>query len=212
MSKLIKNNEADTFFDNVARLIEQARRFVGRTADLTMCVTYFEVGRMIPRRVGAPFVEEEQGGAARAAYGRRLMRELADFLTEKFGRGFSLSTLKNARKFYTIYTPSTTPAPLIEKSQALLGFFESNLRNARKFYLTYASSIQQFATVELGANSPKRIRQTASDELENSDEIENRLIDILAPKDNPQIQQAMLAEFYPFRVRVEEFEEAHGGG
>jgi hypothetical protein len=35
-------------------LLMQARAYVGRAADLTMCVTYFEVGRMI--------VEEEQGG------------------------------------------------------------------------------------------------------------------------------------------------------
>lgn len=67
------------FFENVARIIEQARHFVGRTADLTMCVTYFEIGRLI--------VEEEQGGNARAEY----------------GRGFSLSTLKNAKQFYNVY-------------------------------------------------------------------------------------------------------------
>ena len=45
------------FFDHVAGIIEQARRYVGRIADLTMCVTYFEIGRMI--------VEEEQDGKAR---------------------------------------------------------------------------------------------------------------------------------------------------
>jgi hypothetical protein len=61
-----------TFFEGVAQIIEQARRFVGRTADLTMCVTYFEVGRMI--------VEEEQGGKARAEYGRGLLKELAEYL------------------------------------------------------------------------------------------------------------------------------------
>ena len=98
MSKLIKSNEANAFFDNVASLIEQARRFVGRTADLSMCVTYFEIGRMI--------VEEEQGGAARAAYGARLLAELSMFLNEKFDRGYSESTLRNARKFYQIYSPS----------------------------------------------------------------------------------------------------------
>jgi predicted nuclease of restriction endonuclease-like (RecB) superfamily len=108
------------FFDNVAHIIEQVRRFVGRTADLAMCVTYFEVGRMI--------VEEEQGGKARAEYGRGLMRELADFLTEKFGRGYSLSTLKNAKQFYNVYSPiirKTAPNVPTEKSQTLLGFFEN---------------------------------------------------------------------------------------
>ena len=39
MSKSIKDNKTNAFFDNVARLVEQARVYVGRTADVTMCVT-----------------------------------------------------------------------------------------------------------------------------------------------------------------------------
>jgi len=35
------------FFEEVAGAIESAKAFVGRTIDLTMCITYFEVGRMI---------------------------------------------------------------------------------------------------------------------------------------------------------------------
>ena len=115
-------DNTNDFFENVAQIIEQARRFVGRTADLTMCVTYFEVGRMI--------VEEEQGGKARAEYGKGLMRELANFLTEKFGRGFSLSTLKNAKQFYNVYIPvirKSTPNIQTEKSQTLISFFEKEI-------------------------------------------------------------------------------------
>lgn len=52
----------DSFFNRVAAVIEQARTHVGRTADLTMCVAYFEIGRII--------VEEEQGGQARAQFGK----------------------------------------------------------------------------------------------------------------------------------------------
>ena len=35
------------FFERVAGVIEGARRFVGRTADITMTVTYFAIGQMI---------------------------------------------------------------------------------------------------------------------------------------------------------------------
>ena len=112
----------DNFFDSVAAIIEQARAYVGRTADLTMCVTYFEVGRMI--------VEQEQGGKARAEYGRGLMRELAKFLTSKFGHGFSISTLKNARKFYQIYAPTMRQIPPgesgDEKSQTMFSLLGRN--------------------------------------------------------------------------------------
>jgi hypothetical protein len=90
--------KSSDFFDNVAQIIEQARAHVGRTVDLTMCVTYFEVGRMI--------VEEEQGGKARAEYGRRLLAELSGYLERRVGRGFSVANLKNARQFFLTYAPS----------------------------------------------------------------------------------------------------------
>ncbi|MCL2018826.1 MAG: PDDEXK nuclease domain-containing protein [Oscillospiraceae bacterium] len=88
----------DKFFENVASLIEQARTHVGRTADLTMCVTYFEVGRMI--------VEQEQDGEARAKYGKKLLAELSKYLNSRFKKGFSQTNLRNARKFYQVYAPS----------------------------------------------------------------------------------------------------------
>jgi predicted nuclease of restriction endonuclease-like (RecB) superfamily len=83
------------FFNNIATMIEQARRHIGRTADLTMCITYYEIGRMI--------VEQEQGGKERAEYGSNLLKELSVFLTNRFGRGFSETNLRNARKFFQIY-------------------------------------------------------------------------------------------------------------
>jgi predicted nuclease of restriction endonuclease-like (RecB) superfamily len=86
---------AAEFFDQVATTIEQARQFVGRTADLTMCVTYFEVGRMI--------VEKEQNGKRKAEYGTGLMNELSAYLNGRFKRGFSVANLKNARQFYLTY-------------------------------------------------------------------------------------------------------------
>jgi hypothetical protein len=116
-------NRPDTtaFFDNAATLIEQARRYVGRTADLTMCVTYFELGRMI--------VEEEQGGQARAQYGRGLLKELSAYLNERFGRGFSVATLKNSRKFYQTYLSEIRQLPTDEfetpKGQTLFSFLEN---------------------------------------------------------------------------------------
>jgi len=118
MKKLIRRNNANAFFDNVAQIIEQARKYVGRTVDVTMCITYFEIGRMI--------VEEEQGGKARAEYGSGLMKALADYLTERLGRGFSLSNLKNAKQFYVTYAPSfqQTITAESEKSQSPTGFFK----------------------------------------------------------------------------------------
>jgi len=113
MGNLTNTQNTGDFFENVARIIEQARRFVGRTADLTMCVTYFEVGRMI--------VEEEQGGKTRAEYGCKLLAELSVFLNKRVGKGFSESTLKNARKFYQVYSPSIRQAMLTELDSKSFG-------------------------------------------------------------------------------------------
>jgi hypothetical protein len=87
-----------TFFEGVANVIEQARSFAGRTADLTMCAAYYEIGRRI--------VEGEQDGNVRAQYGRGLIKQLSAYLKSRFGKGFSESTLKYARQFYTIYSGS----------------------------------------------------------------------------------------------------------
>ncbi|MDR2861045.1 MAG: DUF1016 N-terminal domain-containing protein, partial [Syntrophobacterales bacterium] len=86
------------FFEGVTAIIEQARAYVGRTADFSMCVTYFEIGRMI--------VEQEQGGKARAEYGRNLLSGLSQYLVNRFGKGFSVTNLRSFRKFYLIYSSS----------------------------------------------------------------------------------------------------------
>jgi len=125
MDTMPDNNDF-AFFESVAQIIEQAQKYVGRTADLTMCVTYFEVGRMI--------VEEEQGGKARAAYGKQLLAGLSRYLNKRVGKGFSESTLKNARKFYQVYSSSIRHSLLTksekkeasQKSQTMLNKLANN--------------------------------------------------------------------------------------
>ena len=45
-------------------------------------------------------MEFEQGGETRAAYGKRLLADLADALTREFGRGFDERNLRNMRAFF----------------------------------------------------------------------------------------------------------------
>ena len=118
----------DRFFESIATLIEQARKYVGRTADLTMCVTYYEIGRMI--------VEEEQGGEVRAKYGRKLIAQLSEYLNERVGKGFSVATLRNTRQFYQVYSPRIQQTLFSElktdetneKQQTMFSEFERRLR------------------------------------------------------------------------------------
>ena len=63
-----------------------------RSVDVVQVRTCWGVGRHI--------VEFEQGGAVRAEYGAKLPPQLAEKLTEEFGRGFDASNLRYMRLFY----------------------------------------------------------------------------------------------------------------
>ncbi|CUI03820.1 DUF1016 N-terminal domain-containing protein [Massilia antarctica] len=79
----------------LGKLIRQARQSALRAVDTIQVQTCWEVGRHI--------VEFEQGGAARAVYGKRLLPELAKALTAEFGKGFDVSNLRHMRGFYQAF-------------------------------------------------------------------------------------------------------------
>uniref|UniRef100_B8HMT8 Cytoplasmic protein n=1 Tax=Cyanothece sp. (strain PCC 7425 / ATCC 29141) TaxID=395961 RepID=B8HMT8_CYAP4 len=62
--------------------------------------TYWQIGQAI--------VEFEQGGRAKAAYGKALLANLSKDLTARLGKGFSRSNLTRFRQFYLIYPNRST--------------------------------------------------------------------------------------------------------
>ena len=82
------------FLESVSDVLLQARKNAKTAVNLTMVYAYYEIGRII--------VEEEQRGEQRAAYGQQLLKELSDYLTQNFGKGFSVGNLKNIRQFYKV--------------------------------------------------------------------------------------------------------------
>jgi predicted nuclease of restriction endonuclease-like (RecB) superfamily len=76
-------------------LIQSARQKALRAVDLVQVRTCWEVGRHI--------VEFEQGGAARAEYGARLLPHLAERLTSEFGKGFDERNLRHMRAFFRVF-------------------------------------------------------------------------------------------------------------
>ena len=98
--QLDKNN----LFQNITMLIEQARKTVVASVNLTMVLTYFEIGKMI--------VEDEQQGKERAAYGKAVLKELATKLLERFGGGFSVENLDRMRFFFKAYDFLISSTPL----------------------------------------------------------------------------------------------------
>ena len=76
-------------------LIQRSRQQASRAVDTVQVQTCWEIGRHI--------VEFEQGGEARAAYGKNLVPRLADALTRDFGRGFDATNLRHMRGFYLAF-------------------------------------------------------------------------------------------------------------
>lgn len=79
----------------LGELITQARQRIVRTADTIQVQTCWDIGRHI--------VEFEQGGAARASYGQRLLTTLAQTLTAQHGKGFDATNLRHMRSFYLTF-------------------------------------------------------------------------------------------------------------
>ncbi len=87
--------ELATLLASLRELIQRAREQALRAVDQVQVHTCW--------RVGYHIVEFEQGGAVRAAYGKRLLAELAERLTAEFGKGFDASNLRYMRLFYKTF-------------------------------------------------------------------------------------------------------------
>lgn len=84
-----------TLLASLRGIIQSARQQALRAVDLLQVQTCWSVGRHI--------VEFEQGGASRAAYGKRLLADLATSLTAEFGKGFDERNLRHMRAFYQLF-------------------------------------------------------------------------------------------------------------
>ncbi len=82
-------------YQRIRDLLVAARNTVARGVDLVQVRTNFEIGRHI--------VGFEQRGDSRAAYGKEIIKLLAEQLSTEFGNGFSTTNLKLMRQFYLLY-------------------------------------------------------------------------------------------------------------
>ena len=89
------SNKKNSLYNKIASILEESRKFVASTVNTAMVQTYFEIGRLI--------VEEEQHGNIRAEYGKETLKKLSEKLTANYGKGFSVTNLKQMRDFYLTY-------------------------------------------------------------------------------------------------------------
>lgn len=110
------------FYSQIVDLLQSAKNKVVRTVNQTMVLTYFEIGRML--------VEEEQGGKERAEYGKELLKGLSKVLNKEFGKGFSVTNLKQMRNFYLIYRKGQTTSDVSQRKSSTLLSKSENQNNA----------------------------------------------------------------------------------
>ncbi len=86
----------EALLGRIVSILEEARSNVVRAVNTNMVLAYWLIGREI--------VQELQGGEKRAMYGKAVIEELSERLTEKYGKGFSAQTLWKFRLFYQAYS------------------------------------------------------------------------------------------------------------
>lgn len=117
------------FLHQVCNLLENARKNVKTAVNLSMVYTYYDIGRLI--------IEEEQKGNNRADYGKYILKELSLHLCKRFGKGFSVTNLKQMRQFYTIYSRDQIGQTLSDQFKNL-----RTVDTGRKFFLSWSHYLQ----------------------------------------------------------------------
>jgi hypothetical protein len=106
-----------TLVAEVRSLIQSVRYAAATTVNTLQVLTNFEIDRRI--------VEYEQKGEKRAEYGKALLKNLSERLTEEFGPGFSRTNLQSMRNFFlawqdrvpTICQKPSGKSPLLRNGQ-----------------------------------------------------------------------------------------------
>ena len=113
------------FLHEISELLDSARKQAKTAVNLSMVYAYYETGRRI--------YEEEQQGKERADYGKYLLKELSKYLLKKLGKGFSVTNLKQMRKFYLTYVDDQIGQTLSDQFKNL-----PTVSSGRKFFLSWS--------------------------------------------------------------------------
>ncbi len=134
MNEITKRENA--LFEHISKLIDEARKHVKTTVNTAMVYTYYGIGKHI--------IENEQANNQRAAYGKKMLKQLAVRLYNKYGEGWTVDTLKRCRFFYKVYSSNVIGATVLPQSGKVPQFTLSwshylilmRIENAdeRKFY------------------------------------------------------------------------------
>ena len=131
--EIIARNDSEDYanrlYDDISKILTENRKQAYVAVNQSMVQAYWQIGRII--------IEEEQSGKLRSDYGKKVLQRLSDKLTEEYGKGFSVRTLQQMKKFYAVF-----PIANALRSQLTWTHYRSLLKvsgeTARKWYVEEA--------------------------------------------------------------------------
>lgn len=129
MADMMQNIPTENLFNQISRILNEARTKVATTVNTAMVAAYWHIGKLIV---------EAQGGEAKAKYGDGLIDDLSVKLTKEFGRGFKRSNLRDMRQFYLTFPIYQTLSGKLSWSHYLTLMRVANPK-AREYYAESAA-------------------------------------------------------------------------
>lgn len=128
----------ETLYNSVKQILQSARQTAYKAVNFAMVTAYWQIGKMIT---------EDELKNRRAEYGKAVLRNLAERLTEEFGKGFDESNLRYMCLFYRNFPIYDTLRHELSWShyRRLLGVENED---ARKWYMNEAAE-QVWSTRQL---------------------------------------------------------------
>ena len=103
MKELSKDSNFKQLYADICHVLSTARGKAYSAVNFAMVQSYWQIGKLI--------TDEELGGKQRADYGRYLMKELSERLTQDFGKGFDERELRKRCQFYRCFPIRDTLRP-----------------------------------------------------------------------------------------------------
>jgi hypothetical protein len=143
ITPVVPESDQGDIFSRIVSIIEEARSTVIRTVNSEMVIAYWCIGREI--------VEEQQAGRERALYGDNLLKKLSEKLTLKFGKGFSVTSLKYFRTCYVTYEDriNCDQSEGYQQKVALSATFSPNTFNQQIFTSRYNHFLPDVKELEI---------------------------------------------------------------
>lgn len=91
----ISNPSVREIYSEIRETLLSSRNQAYTAVNFAMVQAYWQIGCII--------VEHEQNGSLRAEYGKGILQNVSERLTEEFGKGFDIRNLRNMRAFYTAF-------------------------------------------------------------------------------------------------------------